>query len=135
MGNQISLSDKIISALTYLTGGLAGIIWQIFCVVTKRPMSKFLLFNIFQSIFLGIFLFLLNIIITLAVGLLVIIPGVRILVNYLNLLLSTPVIYNLSVVGLIIFVVYLYMIVFSLMGRCAYIPWVSKIIEYQINRY
>ena len=49
---NIKISDKIISVLSYLTGGLIGIIWQIYCAIRKKMMTKFLIFNIYQSVFL-----------------------------------------------------------------------------------
>ena len=51
---DIKVSDKIISVLTYMTGGFAGFLWLIFCSATKRQMNKFMLFNVYQSILLAL---------------------------------------------------------------------------------
>lgn len=127
--------ERIISALTYMTGGLAGIIWQIFCVMTKRPMSKFVIFNIYQSIFLAILIFLVLTIAGLTYNLLVMIPFVNVVANYFALLINAPVLYGFSVLHSVIFLMYLYLIIFSLIGRYAYLPWVSDIILFQVNRF
>ena len=134
MNSQISTGDRIISVLTYFTGGSAGFIFLIVFLILKKMPSKFLLFNIYQSIFISFGLFILSILYNLAMDLFIRIPFIKILANYINLAISAPVFYGLSIAGLILFIVYLYMSVFSLMGRYAYVPWVSKIILYQIDR-
>lgn len=127
--------ERIISALTYPTAGMVGILWQIFCVMTKRPMSKFVVFNIYQSVFLAIFLFLVFTISGMAYDLMIKIPLINVLANYFALLLNAPIIVGFSILQLILYVMYLYLIGLSLFGKYAYIPWVSNIILYQINRF
>ena len=133
--NNGTTLEKIISAVTYPTAGLAGILWQIFCVMTKRPMSKFVIFNIYQSVFLAILLYLIFVISGLAYNLLVMIPLVNVLVNFINLLFNSTIIYDFSILQIILYVVYIYLIGFSLFGKYAYLPWVSDIIMYQVNRF
>lgn len=132
---KISDIDRAISACSYISGGFLGLIWQIFCSISKRPMSKFLLFNIYQSIFLSVFLYLAHILITLTISILIMIPLINIIVNSINMFLYTPVFYSWSIGGLIIWIIYLYLIIFSILGKIAYLPWVTNIILYQVNRF
>ena len=135
METQVSTADRIISALSYGTGGFAGVIWWILSVLLlKKHVSKFLMFNIFQSMFISFTLYIVNILLSLLLGLLVMIPFINILANYVNFIITTPVFYNLSAIGLILFVTYMYLIVFSIMGKYAMLPWFSKIILYQLDR-
>ena len=127
--------ERIISALTYPTAGMAGILWQIFCVMSKRPMSKFVIFNIYQSVFLAIFLFLIFTVSGMAYDLMIKIPLINLLANYIAMLLNFPIIFGFSLLQLILYLMYIYLIGFSLIGKYAYIPWVSNIILYQINRF
>jgi hypothetical protein len=49
-----TILDRCISILTYLTFGIFSIIWLMFANLTKKRISPFLSFNIYQSIFLSI---------------------------------------------------------------------------------
>ena len=132
---SIKISDKIISALSYLTGGLAGIVWQIYCAVTKKTMTKFLLFNIYQSVFLSLLLYFANLLFGMIYNLLVMIPFINILANSIYFALYSPVYYRWSIVGLILFGMYIYLMLFAILGRISYLPWVSNIILYQLKRF
>lgn len=132
---NIKTSDKIISVLSYMTGGFAGFIWMIFCSVTKKQMNKFLLFNVYQSILLALLIYFIDLLFKMVYHILIMIPYVNILVNSLYYAIYTPVYYGWSIVGLILFGMYVYLILFSILGRIAYLPWVSNIILYQLNRF
>ncbi len=131
----INIIDRIISAGTYITGGLIGIIWQVFCSVRHKPVSRFLMFNIFQSVFLSLFLFILNLLLSFTVRLLIMIPLINKITNMIILALFSPVYYGWSVIGFIILTVFVYLTLCSLAGKYPYLPWVSKIITDNINRY
>ena len=132
---NIKTSDRVISAFTYATGGTVGIIWMIFCAVTKRPMSKFMLFNIYQSAFLSIFLYLASVLLQMAYNLLIMVPGIKILANIVYITFFTQFFYNWSVIGVMIFLTYVYLIFASIFGKIAYLPWISNIIMYQLGRF
>ena len=127
--------DKIISALSYITGGLVGFIWLIGCTLLKKRISKFLLFNIYQAICLSLFIGFFNILFVLIHDLLIMIPIVNVLINSLWLALNSPVLYGRSILGIIIFIIYVYLALMTLIGKVAYLPWISKIIMYQIDRF
>ena len=131
----IKISDKIISVLTYMTGGFVGFIWLIYCSVAKKLINKFLLFNIYQSIFLGLLIFVINMLFGIVYNLMIMIPFVNRLANFLYFVIYTPVYYNWSIVGFILLGMYIYLMLFSFLGKIAYLPWVSNIILYQLNRF
>ena len=132
---DIKVSDKIISVLSYMTGGFAGFLWLIFCSVTKRQMNKFMLFNVYQSILLALLIYFINLLFGMVYHLLIMIPFIKLLANSLYFILYNPIYYGWSITGLILFGMYLYLILFSVLGRIAYLPWVSNIILYQLNRF
>ena len=132
---SIKVSDKIISAFSYMSGGFVGFLWLIFCSVTKKQMNKFMLFNVYQSIFLALIIYFINLLFSMVYHLLVMIPFIKILANSIYFAIYSPVYYGWSIVGLILFGMYIYLILFSILGRIAYLPWVSNIILYQLNRF
>ena len=132
--NRVSFIDRLVSGSTYLTGGFVGFIWLIGCAILKKETSRFLLFNIYQAICLSLFIYVINLLSVVIHDLLILVPGVRILVNSLWMFLYSPIFYNWSIVGLIVFIIYLYLMVVSLFGKIPYFPWISKIILYQIDR-
>ena len=132
---DIKVSDKIISVLSYMTGGFAGLLWLIFCSVAKKQMNKFMLFNVYQSILLALLIYFINLLFKMVYNLLIMIPFIKLLANSLYFVLYNPIYYRWSIIGLILFGMYLYLILFSILGRIAYLPWVSNIILYQLNRF
>ena len=132
---NISFSDRIVSAGSYITGGLIGVIWQVICAVRRKAVSRFLIFNIFQSVFLSLFIFILNLLLSFTVRLLIMIPIINKITNMVILTLFSPVYYGWSIIGFIILTIYVYLSLCSLAGKYPYLPWVSKIITDNINRY
>ena len=49
---NISLTDKIVSVLTYYTFGIFGLIWLVYAYLAKKSINSFCIFNIYQSIFI-----------------------------------------------------------------------------------
>ena len=132
---NLILPDKIISAVTYMTGGLVGILWLIFCAITKHPISKYVMFNIYQAAFLGFFIYISGMLLAMIYNILIMIPIINILANFINIYLFTPIFYNWSIVGVLILSVYVYLVVFSLLGKLGKLPWISGIILYQLGRF
>ena len=133
--NRVTIIDRLVSGSTYLTGGFVGFIWLIGCAILKKETSRFLLFNIYQAICLSLFIYVIYRLFVVIHDLLILVPGVRILVNSLWLFLYSPILYNRSIVGLIVFIIYLYLMFVSLFGKIPYFPWISKIILYQLDRF
>ena len=132
---NVKFTDRIIAVISYITAGFGGLLWIIYCNMLKKSISAFLLFNIYQAIVVTLFLYFANILLGLLHDLLIMIPYVRILVNTIRLTLTSPIYYNWSIIGLAIFVLYLYMILMTLAGKIAKIPFISDIIMYQLDRF
>ena len=52
-----SLVNRVMCALSYLTAGIAGLLYGIFLYLTNRRISNFVRFNIMQSIFFALLLY------------------------------------------------------------------------------
>ena len=54
--NIISPIEKIISVLSYVTMGIAGLLWLILAYFLKKKLRYFLMYNIAQSMIIAIIL-------------------------------------------------------------------------------
>lgn len=131
----VNLPDRILSFATYITGGGIGVLWLIFCALTSRRISKFLMFNIYQSAFLALFLFLAKVLLVCIYNILILIPFIKILVNIIYKTLFIPIFYTFSPVDILIYTVFVYLSVCSILGVIGRLPFISKIILYQIERF
>ena len=126
--------ERIVSALSYVTMGMAGFVWLIICALTKSNLRPFLRYHIFQSFFLVMGCFLLNIFMNLVVGILSVIPFINMLVYKLLFLFTAPIAFGYSLVNLVILFTMIYLVITTLQGRYSYIPWVSNIIDSNVGR-
>ena len=128
--------ERIISALSYLSAGIMGGIWLIIAVILKKTVRPFLIYHIFQSIFLGLFCVLLKFFIGALLIILFKIPLINLLVSKIVYYSITPLpfILNLSVIQVFTTSVLLYLVVTSFLGYYSYLPWISEIIHYNTRR-
>ena len=127
---NISLLDKIISILSYFTFGIFSLIWIIFANLTKKRISSFLSFNLYQAIFISIVLAVFSLIYDIAINILSVIPFVGKFVYWLNLQLNqTPIYYSFTITGLLTTILVAYLCLACLIGKKPYIPFVSDIIN------
>lgn len=131
---QPYMIEKIIASLTYLTMGMAGFVWLIVCAFAKSGLRPFLRYHIFQSFFLVMGLFLLNIFTNLVVNILSVIPIINVLVYKILFFFTAPILFGYSIVNIFILVVMLYLVLTSIRGKYSYIPWVSNIIDSNVGR-
>jgi len=124
--------ERIIGALSYLNP-LIGLVWLIVAAVMKKGVRPFLLYHIYQSIFLAISLFILGFGLNIIMRIIDFIPLINKLAGIFTFYLSTPLLAGFSIIGLIIFVVILYLAIGSLLGRYSYFPWVSELIKSNIR--
>ena len=129
---EISPIERIISALTYLTAGGVGFVWLIIAAVLRKNVTQFLLYHIFQSIFLSIAYFLLAEFAKLIYIILYKIPIINAIPYLINM--PIPIFHNLSVIQTAATGIILYLAVTSFMGLYSYIPWVSDIIGQNTGR-
>ena len=121
---SVSLLERLLAAATYVTMGMVGFVWLIFCALTKTSLKQFLKYHIFQSFFLVMGCFLLNIFTNLVVSILSVIPFINILVYKLLFLFTAPIAFGFSIVSFCVLVVMVYLVLTSLQGRYSFIPWI-----------
>lgn len=131
---SVSLLERLIAATTYVSMGMVGFVWLIFCAVTKTNLKPFLKYHIFQSFFLVMGCFLLNIFTNLVVSILSVIPFINMLVYKLLFLFTAPIAFGFSIVSFCVLVVMVYLVLTSLQGRYSFIPWISNIIDSNVGR-
>ena len=125
--------EKIIAALTYLTMGMVGFIWLIIGLFTKARLKPFLQYHIFQSIFISLAFAVLSIFISWVSNILSFIPIINKIVAQITFLLNMPFIFDYSLLQTVIYIFIIYLAVTSFIGKYSYIPWISDIIDQNIN--
>jgi uncharacterized membrane protein len=126
--------ERIVSALSYITMGLAGFVWLILGLFAGATLRTFTQYHIFQSIFISILFVLLSMLLGFMGDFLSIIPFVNKIVATITFLLNMPVFIHFSVIQLFTCTLVIYCAVTSFFGRYTYIPWVSDIIDQNIGR-
>lgn len=129
-----SILDRIIAAATYVSMGMVGFVWLIFCAFTKTNLKPFLKYHIFQSFFLVMAYFLFNIFMNLIISILSVIPLINILVYKILFFFTAPIVFGYSIISFGILVVMVYLVLTSLQGKYSYIPWFSNIIDSNVGR-
>ncbi len=132
--NPPSISDRIISALSYLTVGWAGLFFCIIFYFLKKRISPFLSFNIFQSIFVSLLYFVACMILGLLFSILSHIPLIQIVVSWIQLIFMKPILLGYSFIQIVVNLVILYMITFSLLGKIPKLYWISQVISSYTRR-
>ena len=131
---SVSLLERLLAAATYVTMVMVFFIWLIFCALTKTSLKQFLKYHMFQSFFLVMACFLINIFTNLIVSILSVIPFINILVYKLLFLFTAPIAFGFSIVSFCVLVVMVYLVLTSLQGRYTFIPWISNIINTNVGR-
>ena len=133
--NEPSPIEKIISAASYLTAGMAGFIWIIVATFMKKNIKSFLMYHIMQSIFLSIAYFLFMELYKLTFIAFAKIPLFNVLIFFINGLLFNPlpIFWGLSLLQVLTSGIILYLAVTSFMGMYSYVPFVSDIIRGNTN--
>ncbi len=126
--------ERLVAAGTYVTMGMVGFVWLIICAITKSNLRPFLKYHIFQSFFLIMALFLLNVFVGFVVSILSFIPFINILLYKILFFFTAPMIFGFSVVNAFILILMVYLVLTSLQGRYSYIPWISNIIDSNVGR-
>lgn len=129
----VSIGDRIISVISYVTAGWVGLIYMVILYFVRKPASLFLRYNIFQSIFISFFYFLLCMIFGFISNILLQIPLINALVSWFILLFNRPVIFEYSAIQAFVMGLFIYMTVMALMGKMPRVYWVSKIIDKSVR--
>lgn len=132
--NTPYLIERIIASLSYMTMGMVGFIWLIIGLFTKASLKPFLKYHIFQSIFISLGFAVLSKFVGWVSNILSFIPFINKLVAQINFLLNMPLIFDYSILQTVIYVFLIYLAVTSFAGKFSYIPWISDIIDQNVER-
>lgn len=132
--NTPYLIERIIASLSYMTMGMVGFIWLIIGLFTQASLKPFLKYHIFQSIFISLGFAVLSIFVGWVSNILSFIPFINKLVAQINFLLNMPLIFDYSILQTVIYVFLIYLAVTSFAGKFSYIPWISDIIDQNVER-
>src|SRR5574344_1551378 len=125
--NSPAFGDRIISALSYLSMGAVAFLWFIYAKITHKQMSKFLRFNIAQSLFISCAYFLICYGLGLVVDLLSPIPFVNTLLLQLSFYLNMQWIFGFSIIEFFVTFFVLYLTWTSFIGQVSFVPWFTPI--------
>ena len=128
------LKDRVISAFSYLTAGWVGLIYFVILYFLKKNTSRFLRYNVFQSIFLALLLFLVSVACKFIFSIILIIPIINMLLSSILLLLNKPFIFNYSLIQFAVCVFFLYLAGMSFVGRYPKVYWISDNVIVKASR-
>lgn len=132
--SNITLFEKIIAVLNYLTFGLAGFIYLILAALKKCKVTTFLQYHIFLTFFLVILYFLATVLLSLIVQILSLIPFINVLVLKILFYFNAPIILGkYSIVTGAIELFKFYLCATAFLGAYTYVPWASNIIRANIR--
>lgn len=127
------LIERIVVSLSYLTMGFIGFIWLILGAFTKSQSSDFVRYHIFQSIFISILLFILNVLLGIINDVLSVIPFVKVLTQQIYYLFNAPMFMNYSIIQMAMYLFIAYLMITSALGIYTYVPFVSDIISQNVK--
>ena len=131
--NGHSTTDRIVSAVSYVTMGWGGLIWLIIMAFKRANLSRFVRFNILQSIFMAFLYFILAFCVGLIFNLLSYIPFINLLTAQIVLFLNKEFIFHYSIVQIFVTGIVLYMTLYSALGKYPRIYIVSNLIDRQLK--
>jgi len=125
------LYERIPAALVYSPiGWIVCLGWLLYAHLKGMNLSIYARFNIFQSIFLAILIYIFNIIVGIIYNVVGFIPFLGNLIqNIIYYPVLCPLIFGYSLFNFAMIAIYVYLFLFALTGRCGRIPYVSKIID------
>lgn len=132
--NYISLFERIIVLLNYITYGLVGFVYVILTALKKCRLTPFLQYHIFLTFFVIILYWLVTVLISFIVQILSFIPFINTLVIKLLFYFNAPIFGTYSFIATLRFLALAYLCITSFAGAYSYIPWVSNIIRQNVRR-
>lgn len=127
---NISLTDKIVSVLTYYTFGIFGLIWLVYAYLAKKSINSFCMFNIYQSIFISVMLYIISLLWGIAIGFISVVPLIGKFMVFLDVFINqTPMYFSFTLSGFVLMVFLSYLAVLSFLGKKPFVPYVSNIIR------
>jgi len=133
-GEKIYFIERLVAGLSYPTMGMAGFIWLILGLFTRAKLRPFMMYHIFQSIFISIALYLLNMLLGILINIFSAVPFVNNIILNIVLFFNAPVVLGLSIIQLIVTGGLAYLGITAFLGLYSYLPYVSDIINQNIRR-
>ena len=131
---KVALSDRLISVLAYTTFGIFSLVWILYANFTKKEMSLFLKFNIFQAIFISIILYIISLLYEIAINFLSVVPFIDKIVTSFDIFFNeTPIYSTLTLSGFLTTLLIIYLSILCILGKKAYIPTISDIVQTNIR--
>ena len=121
--------DRIVSILSYCTMGIFSLIWLVFSYLTKRRISPFLAFNMYQAIFISMILCIFSYVYNIGFNLLSVIPIVGELIESFNNYIKQPSNGGFSIVQILFIALLAYLSLPTLLGKKPRVPWVSEMVS------
>lgn len=133
--SQISILDRLIAVFTYFSFGMVGLIWILICFFRKKELKPFTSYHIYQSIFLGVVLYVISILCDIAFGLMSNLPFVGGFIKSVVVFFAgNPIYFGYSIVHLCVFVIICWLSLGALMGKYSYFPIISDVIKSNFRR-
>ena len=127
--NDANILSRLGSVVSYLTCGWGGLIILVIMYFAKKHISRFFLFNVYQSIIIAFGLFVLGMTWALIFNLLSHVPFIQLLISWVDFIFNRPMLFARSVTELFVSGLILYCAVFSLLGKYPIIYKVSSLIK------
>lgn len=132
--SKVLISEKVLSILSYMTFGIVGFIWLLIANWKNKKIRYFLNYHIYQSIFIAVLLTLLYYVFEFVFAIFSKIPFLEMVAAVLNYVFTVKIIsflgFQSTLVYLTILFLKIYLIVGVILGKCFYIPFVTKTINY-----
>ncbi len=139
--NSVLPVEKIMSVLSYFTMGIFGLVLCIISHFSKRKLRYFLMYNIKQSIIIGIMLFLFGVTIHLILFIVSLIPFLDFIAAILNIALFLKIItiyplrMSFSFFQMCVFVLLLYISLGVCFGKTYYVFYLTKLTQKIMKNY
>lgn len=125
--SDVGKLDRVVSSVSYLTAGWGGLIWLVILYFGHKYPSRFLRFNVYQSIFISFSVFVIGMIYDLLLSILTHIPFIQIIASFVDLVLNRPLLGAYSLLQAIVLFYMCYVVIFSIMGRYPLIYKISDL--------
>lgn len=126
---SVGIVDRLVSFLSYITAGWFGMIYCIVLFIGKKMPSRFVRYNVFQSIFISLLFFVLSFGMGLILKFLSYIPFLNYLVASITFQFNRPVFFNYSLIQTFMIGLTVYMAIVAILGKRPRVYWVSNIID------
>lgn len=131
--SEYSITDRLVSAVSYVTMGWGGLIWLIIMAFKRANISRFVRYNILQSIFVSFLYFILAFLIGVIFNLLSFVPYLNILIAKIVLFFNSEVLFHYSIIQVFVIGIILYMTLVSFNGKYPRLYLVSGLIDRQVK--